>query len=191
MIEAFKFWDEQLFLWLNGYHWEWLDPIAFQLTKTVTWIPLFAFLVYKIYQKNPKNSWWVFVGVALTILLADQATSAWMKPFFERLRPCHDTRWDAVIFNYKHCGGLYGFASSHAANTFGIALFLNLKLKGKLHSLGWLFLYAGVVSYTRIYLGVHYPLDVLIGALVGCLAAWISWLMIIFAKKQILGKSLT
>ena len=67
------------------------------------------------------ESIWFIVGLVLVIVLADQFTSGFMKPFFERLRPCHDPRWQGIIMNYSGCGGKYGFASSHAANTFGMA----------------------------------------------------------------------
>ena len=190
MIEQIKKWDEDLFLWLNSFHTDWLDPVMYQATETITWIPLYAFLIYKIYKANPSNSWWVFGGVALTILISDQFTSGFMKPFFERLRPCHDDRWTDVIHNYGRCGGLYGFASSHAANTFGLAVFLNKKLGKSIKGLGWLFLYAILVSYTRIYLGVHYPVDILIGASIGTAAAFISWFLIVFVKREFLKKFL-
>lgn len=190
MIENIKLWDEELFLWLNSFHADWLDPIIFQATETISWIPLYAFLIYKIYKIDPKNSWWVFGGVAMTILISDQVTSGVMKPFFERLRPCHDERWDGVIHNYGRCGGLYGFVSSHAANTFGLAVFLNRKLKGKIKGLRWLYLYAAFVSYTRVYLGVHYPVDILLGAAVGTAAAWLSWFLIVIVKREILKKVL-
>ncbi|MCE7057076.1 phosphatase PAP2 family protein [Algoriphagus sp. AGSA1] len=186
MIERLKTWDEELFLWLNANHYNWMDPVMFQLSETITWFPLYAIIIYFIYKNDPKNSWWVFGGIALTILIADQVTSGLMKPYFERLRPCHDERWTDQVFNYRRCGGLYGFASSHAANTFGFAVFLNLKMKGKLRFLPWLFFWATVVSYSRIYLGVHYPLDILVGALIGALAGLISWLIIVFLKREIL-----
>ena len=186
MIEQLKTWDENLFLWLNSFHTDGLDVIAYQLSQTFIWIPFYALLVFFIYKAEPRSSWWVFGGVALTILLSDQMTSGVMKPFFERLRPCHDERWDGLIHNYKRCGGLFGFASSHAANTFGLAVFLNLKMKGKLRFLPWLFLWAGVISYTRIYLGVHYPLDIIVGALVGTAAGFLSWFLVVFIKREIL-----
>ncbi|WP_425639559.1 phosphatase PAP2 family protein [Algoriphagus yeomjeoni] len=186
MIEQIKNWDEQLFLKLNSFHVDWLDEIAFQLSQTLVWVPFYAILVYFIYKVEPKNSWWVYGGLALSILIADQFTSGFMKPFFERLRPCHDERWSEMIYNYGRCGGLYGFASSHAANTFGLAVFLNLKMKGKLRFLPWLFLWAAVISYTRIYLGVHYPLDVIVGSLVGLLAGLLSWFIVVFVRREIL-----
>ncbi|MBN7817618.1 phosphatase PAP2 family protein [Algoriphagus pacificus] len=186
MIENLKKWDEELFIFLNSLHADWLDPIMFQISQTITWIPFYAILIYFIYKADPKISWWVFGGAALAILIADQTTSGFMKPFFERLRPCHDERWEGIIHNYERCGGLYGFASSHAANTFAIATFLNLKVGKQIKYLKWLFLWAAFISYTRIYLGVHYPVDVFIGAFIGCLAGCVSWFLIVFIKREIL-----
>lgn len=185
MIEVLKKLDEDLFLFLNSLHADWLDPIMFQMTETITWVPLYAFLLYKIYKVDPKNSWWVIGGVMLTILISDQFTSGFLKPLMERLRPCHDPRWEGLMHNYGRCGGLYGFVSSHAANTFGLATFLNLKMKGKVKHFGWLYLYAFLVSYTRIYLGVHYPFDILLGATIGVIVGWISWFFIVFVKREL------
>jgi undecaprenyl-diphosphatase len=190
MIEAIKNWDEAAFLWLNSFHSSALDPIVLQLTQTISWIPLYVLLLYQIYRIDPKNTAWILGGVMLTILLSDQVTSGLMKPYFERLRPCHDPRWDGMLHLYGRCGGLYGFVSSHAANTFGLATFLTLKLGKKQKAIAWLFLYALLVSYTRIYLGVHYPLDVFFGAVVGVLAAVFSWLCVVVLKRKFVRKVL-
>jgi undecaprenyl-diphosphatase len=190
MIESIKDWDEKAFLWLNSFHSDGLDPIVLQLTQTITWIPLYLLLLYLIYRKDPKNTAWVIVGVMLTILLADQVSSGLMKPYFERLRPCHDPQWVGLLHSYGRCGGLYGFVSSHAANTFGMATFLTLILRKKQKGIYWLFLYAVVVSYSRIYLGVHYPLDVFFGALVGVLSAYLSWAVVVLLKRKIIKKVL-
>jgi len=190
MIEMITKWDEAAFLWLNSFHSEALDPIVQQLTQTITWIPLYLLVLYQIYRIDPKNTAWILGGVMLTILLSDQVASGLMKPYFERLRPCHDPRWEGMLHLYRRCGGLYGFVSSHAANTFGLATFLTLKLGKKQKAIAWLFLYALVVSYTRIYLGVHYPLDLFFGAVVGVLAAYFSWFCVVVIKRKIVKKVL-
>jgi undecaprenyl-diphosphatase len=190
MIETINYWDEKAFLWLNSFHLEVLDPVVLQLTQTITWIPLYVLLLYLIYRIDSKNTLWILGGVMLTILLADQVSSGLMKPYFERLRPCHDPRWEGMMHVYGRCGGLYGFVSSHAANTFGLATFLTLKLGKKQKAIAWLFLYALVVSYTRIYLGVHYPLDLFFGALVGVLAAFFFWLCVVVVRRKIVKKVL-
>ena len=185
MIDRLKELDETFFLYLNGIHSSWMDPVMLTLTGRYIWIPLYLFLIYLLIRTYGRESAWYIVGLAVVILFADQFTSGFMKPYFERLRPCHDERWDDVILNYSGCGGLYGFASSHAANTFALACYLNLVAAKKIGGFRWLYLWAAVVSYTRIYLGVHYPLDVLIGALVGMLLAWLIWIIIINLKNQL------
>jgi undecaprenyl-diphosphatase len=186
MIEKLRTIDEDLFLWLNSFHADWLDPIVFQLTQTVTWFPFYAILIYLIYRADSKGIWWVLGGAAITILISDQVTSGLMKPFFERLRPCHEERWDGVIHNYGRCGGLFGFVSSHSANTFAIATFLNLRLRDKMPYLKWMFLWAFVVSYTRIYLGVHYPSDIFLGAVIGIIAGWLTWFLTVIVRRELL-----
>ena len=183
MIEKVKYWDEQLFLYLNSQHMDWLDPIMNMLTEKLFWLPLYAFFLFLIIKHFKKGSIWIVAGVGLAILMADQSTSGFMKPFFERLRPCHDPRFEGMVFNYGGCGGMYGFASSHAANSFALAVYLNLIFFNKLKGFGWMFLWAAVISFTRIYVGVHYPLDVFIGALVGLLSGWLAWFILKKLRK--------
>lgn len=184
MIELIKMWDEALFLFLNQQHASWLDPVMLALTGRYIWIPLYLYLLYLIIRYYPQERIWYILGLLLTIILADQLTSSIMKPFFERLRPCHDPRWDELIRNYAGCGGRYGFASSHAANTFALAAFMQKVGIKRLRKIGWLFAWAGLVSYTRIYLGVHYPMDVFVGALLGILLAWLVWWVTGMARRS-------
>ncbi len=165
--------DEQLFIFLNSLHTEWLDPIMVIITKTQTWIPLYFVLIYFIIKVYKKQSWIPLLGLIITIVATDQITSSIMKPFFARLRPSHEPSLASIIHLVNNeQGGLYGFASSHAANTFGVAMFVWLTLRPR-YSWSWLlFVWAALMSYSRIYLGLHYPLDILAGALVGVCCAW-------------------
>jgi undecaprenyl-diphosphatase len=183
VIEKVKYWDEQLFLYLNSQHMDWLDPLMNMLTEKLFWLPLYAFFLFLIIKHFKKGSIWIVAGVGLAILMADQSTSGFMKPFFERLRPCHDPRFEGMVFNYGGCGGMYGFASSHAANSFALAIYLNLIFFKKLKGFGWMFLWAAVISFTRIYVGVHYPLDVIIGGLVGLVSGWLAWFVLTKLRK--------
>ena len=187
--------DRKLFEALNGsFHTPWLDQLMMFLSTTTAWIPLYLFLLYLLIRNFRKDTWMILLAVGLTILLADQITSTLMKPFFERLRPSHepDLR-DVVNIVNQYRGGKFGFASSHAANTFGIATLMWLVLKMYRPWIGLLFLWAIGVGYTRIYLGVHYPGDILAGFLVGflsALTAYFLWMLLRdFVDKRIALRS--
>jgi undecaprenyl-diphosphatase len=164
--------DRDLFLLLNDLHSSWLDQPMYLLSNTLTWLPLHALLLFFIIKDYKKQSWVVLVALVILITLSDQIPSSVMKPYFERLRPSRDPGLEGmvhVVNDYR--GGLYGFASSHAANTFGTAAFLFLLMRKRRPAIGFVFLWAAFVSYTRIYLGVHYPGDILAGAIVGIVCA--------------------
>jgi undecaprenyl-diphosphatase len=166
-------WDKELLLWLNSFHTPWLDPVMLTITKTIFWIPLYLFLVYLIFKNFRQEGWLILAGAGLSILLADQITASFMKPFFARLRPSQEPGLQGLVHlvdGYK--GGLYGFASSHAANTFAVAFMIWFVFRKIYSWIGFIFLWAVVMTYTRIYLGVHYPGDILAGMLVGILSAW-------------------
>lgn len=178
MIETLKEWDESLFLWLNAQRLDFLDPVINTLTGRYIWIPLYLLIIYTLFRKLGTVAIWYTAGLALLVFLADQTTSSLMKPYFERLRPCHDPRWTDSINNYSGCGGMYGFASSHASNTFALAMYMWLIGKEKIRIFSWLFLWAGIISYTRVYLGVHYPGDIIVGALVGIAAGSLTYYIV-------------
>jgi undecaprenyl-diphosphatase len=168
MLQQVMKWDRELFLWLNSFHTPWLDPIMYALTKPVVWIPLYVLLAYFIFRHYKNDGWFVLLGVAVTILLADRITSGLMKPYFARLRPSHEPLLENLVHIVKgYRGGLFGFASGHAANTVGVAVVLWLVLREHYRWAPFVFLWATIMVYTRIYLGVHYPGDIIVGAIVG------------------------
>ena len=189
MLEKLKELDEQLFLFLNQFHSAWLDPVVFLITRTEFWIPLYVFLIYLIFRNYKKEGWLVLLGVIITIVLADQITSSLMKPFFLRLRPSHEPSLVGLIhIVQEYRGGMYGFASSHAGNTTGVAFFIFLLFKNKYRWIWMISIWAFVMSYTRIYLGVHYPGDILVGMLVGLGSGYAGyrlylWLLVRANKK--------
>ena len=184
--------DKKLLLVLNGLHHPWVDPAMYYLTKTFFWLPLYAFLIFLIFKNYGQRGWYVMLGAAVTIVLADQITSTLMKPFFARPRPSHEPTLEGLVHivrNYR--GGLYGFASSHAANTFGTALFVWLTLRPFYRWIAWIFLWAALMTYTRIYLGVHYPGDILVGGVVGLASGWAGFRCSTWFQNRIKKSSTT
>lgn len=175
LIEA----DKELLLTINHWHQPWLDPIMIFLTKTWAWLPLYALLIYLVITIYKKQSWLPLTGAMLTVIMADRLTSGLMKPFFARLRPSHDPDLAGMLHlvdGYK--GSQFGFVSGHAANSFAVALFVWLILKNHYPQTAWLFAWAAFMSYTRLYLGVHYPGDILAGALTGLCCAGVVYLLL-------------
>lgn len=177
--------DRELFLFFNGLHNGWLDPMMMMITQTQFWAPLYLFLIYLIFKNYQSEGWFVLAGVLVTILLADQITSSLMKPFFARLRPSHEPSLSGLVHLVDgYAGGKYGFASSHAANTFGTA-WLVWKVLGHRYRWMWLmFVWCTLMTYTRLYLGVHYPGDLLVGALVGIGSGVIGWKVFLTLSKK-------
>ena len=161
--------DKKVFLYLNGMHSPEWDKIMYWISGDKSWIPLYVFLlIIIIYRERPYRFIFIILFVAIAVILCDQI-SVLIKNMVERPRPTHNPE----IANMVHIvnnqrGGTYGFVSSHAANVFGAATFLSNQLKHRKWSL-FLFVWAAVVSYSRIYLGVHYPLDIICGAVLGAL----------------------
>lgn len=176
MLDTLIEWDKKLLIWLNSHHTDWLDPVMLLITKTAFWIPLYGFLIYLVFRSYKKEGWFILIGAALTVLLCDQITSSFMKPFFERLRPSHDPTLQGLLHHVNdYRGGRYGFSSGHAANTLGVALFVWLVLRNYYKWIGLVFIWAVTMTYTRIYLGVHFPGDILVGGSIGLLCGWLSY----------------
>lgn len=171
--------DRELFLKMNhSFRSPFMDQLMIFLSETYAWIPLHLLLLYLLIKTYRHQVWIWLVAIALTIVLADQMSSAVMKPFFERLRPSHEPSLAGqvhIVNGYR--GGKFGFASSHAANTFAIAVLMWFTLKAYRPVIGLLFLWSVLVSCTRIYLGVHYPGDILAGFAVGFIAAVMAYLV--------------
>ena len=169
--------DTQLFLWLNGLHADWLDTVMVAITAMWPWIPIYILLLFMVFKQYGKRGWWILLAVGLVILCSDQLSAHVCKPLFHRLRPCYNPDLEGLVHLPKGlAGGKYGFVSSHAANTFAVATFLTAVLRKSYRHVGWwLFGWALVSSYSRIYIGVPYPGDILAGAALGILIGLIFW----------------
>ncbi len=167
--------DTDLFLWLNGHHSPFWDQIMWFVSGKIEWVPFYLVLLGYIINRYKWQSISIVVAVILTITLADQLAVKAFKEVFERLRPSHNNEIQHLIHivnSYR--GGAYGFVSNHAANSFALAVFMSLLIRKRLFVIIMLF-WASLVSYSRIYLGVHYPGDILGGALLGSLIGWLVY----------------
>ncbi len=179
IIEQLSHFDKELLLCLNSYHTPLWDNFFWIVTQTITWVPLYLTLFYIFIKNHSLRGIWFVIFIGLLILLCDQISSGFFKPFFERYRPSHDPFIrDAVHILHNKRGGLYGFVSSHATNTFGLAVFLSLIFRNRWFNIV-IFSWAAIFSYSRIYLGLHYPGDIIGGALLGMLLGWIVYLLFV------------
>ncbi|MEG1573789.1 MAG: phosphatase PAP2 family protein [Bacteroidales bacterium] len=163
LIEA----DRSLLLFFNSFHTTYLDQVFWIITGKIIWIPLILSFVWLFFRKGLKEATLVILMLALTVILCDQLSSTICKPLFCRLRPSQDpyfSQFVNIVCGYR--GGRYGFISGHAANSFGIALFSILLFKNKFFTFS-VILWALLSCYSRMYLGVHYPGDILFGAIAG------------------------
>ena len=170
MIEFLLNLDRDLLLLINGWNAPWLDSFMVTLTNGLKWSPLFLIVIGMMIYKFRWQSIVMLVFIALVIFLTDRISAGLIKPWIGRLRPSHEPGLEGLLHlvnGYK--GGLYSFVSSHAANAFGVATFLWLVLRKHIKWIWVMFIWAAIFSYTRIYLGVHYPFDILGGGVLGAI----------------------
>jgi undecaprenyl-diphosphatase len=161
--------DRSLFLFLNSFHLTFLNPIMVILSGQAIWIPFIGFFLWQAKQKFNQRNFWLFVLFLICALVASDASSSYIfKNIFDRLRPCREVDLKPLIYSFgQKCGGKYSFVSSHASNSLVLIAYsvraLNINVR-------WMIpfgLMVALVSFSRIYLGVHYPGDVLGGWVVG------------------------
>ena len=186
MLEQLLQYDKDLFLFLNGMGTPGWDGFWMFMTKTRNSFPLYALLLYLPYKNfGWKKTGIILVAVALMITCTDQLSN-FFKYGIGRLRPCYDPEiGEAMRLVKGYCGGKFGYFSAHAANSFAPAIFFTVLFHGKVKYLGIvLLIWAGIVAYSRIYIGVHFPLDVFTGALIGVLFGWLFAKLAIFAFQK-------
>ena len=153
------------------------DSLMLFASHKLSWIPLYILLIYLMIKEKGKESIWILVSIALVIACCDMGSVHLFKNTFQRLRPCHF--FDEVRLVSEGCGGQFGFISSHASNVFGLAVVVG-KLMNKKFLFVALFIWAAGIAYSRVYLGVHYPLDILGGMLWG---TFVALIIVSFYKK--------
>lgn len=172
MVENLIRIDQQWLLAINGWYSDWADTLMWIISRSTTWIPLYILLIGILIYRYRYYRWWVIVSVLLlfgvAVGLSDFISSGIIKPWVCRLRPTHEPAIaDIIHLVHDYRGGMYGFVSSHAANTMAVATLFTLlyRPQGGLSAL--LYLWVAANCYSRMYLGVHYPGDIIGGLLVG------------------------
>ncbi len=167
--------DSQLLLLFNYFHNEFWDVVLWLTSSIQIWIPLYLMMIYTIVRGQKLQSWITILALIVLVVLCDRISTDVFKYGFERLRPTHDPELKDFIKTVKdYTGGKFGFVSSHAANTMGLAVFTSLLFRNKAFSV-FIILWSVAVGYSRVYLGVHYPGDVLGGFILGALLAFIVY----------------
>ncbi len=163
--------DKQAMIFLNNLGSSTFDPFWILVSEKWFWIPLYIIFLYFLYKNFYKKSlFYILLFVALGITASDQITNIF-KFGFERLRPCHDPSLEGLLREVK-CGGKFGFYSAHSSNSFFVATYLTILLGKKIKQLPYfLFVWAAIVAYSRVYLGMHFPGDLIVGAIMGILLA--------------------
>ena len=163
--------DKQAMIFLNNLGSSTFDPFWILVSEKWFWIPHYVIFLYFLYKNfNKKSLFYILLFVALGITASDQIANIF-KFGFERLRPCHDPSLEGLLREVK-CGGKFGFYSAHSSNSFFVATYLTMLLGKKIKQLPYfLFVWAAIVAYSRVYLGMHFPGDISIGAIMGILLA--------------------
>ncbi len=161
--------DSQLLQLINYFHTDFWDNSFWIISSTLIWIPLYAILLYAIIKSQKSQSWITVLSLIVLVVLCDQISTEVFKHGFERFRPTHDPLLkDFIKTVHGYRGGKYGFVSSHATNTMGLAVFTSLLFRNKGYST-FIYIWAIIIAYSRVYLGVHYPGDVVGGMILGAL----------------------
>ncbi|MCO6461479.1 MAG: phosphatase PAP2 family protein [Saprospiraceae bacterium] len=180
MIDSLVNWDTEAILWIHrNLHSALGNVIIPWLRKPTFWIPLYLVIIYVFIRKWRRRAWIVICYLLACVGISDLVSVHLFKNIFMRLRPCH-TLMDKPDFELLvNCGGQYGFVSSHAVNHMAMAVFLYILFKFNKMKLNFLWiLWALVIGFAQIYVGVHYPLDVICGFVVGGLIGWMCTLIL-------------
>ena len=176
--------DTDVLLAVNGLHDAFQDALWWMVSAKWSSLLIFLALIWVLLHQNRRHTLLALAMLVLAFLLADQVSSGLIKQLVERLRPTHNPALgDAVHIVNGYRGGMYGFVSSHAANSFAAATFIALLLRNRAVTIG-MTVWALLQCYSRVYLGVHYPGDILGGMAVGMLSGWLVWLLMGWIQRR-------
>lgn len=183
MIETIEAFDVRLFVFLNSLGSPAYDGFWLFVTKQLNWTPLFILILYLIYRKiGLKQSLILLLFVAVLITCTDQTTNLF-KNTFQRLRPCNNTEINSFI-RIVQSRNSFSFFSGHAANSMAVVTFIYLLFRNKIKYIGFLFIWPLVFAYSRIYLGLHYPLDIFTGYLFGSLFGFLTYKIFLLMQNK-------
>jgi len=178
--------DQQLLLYLNSLNSPFWDQVMYAISGKFIWIPLYLAILIYLGITFKRKFLVILLFIILGITLADQISVNLFKNVFQRLRPCHEPALEGLVHLVKgECGGLYGFVSSHATNSYYVALFSLMFVRRRWFTITMV-LWATVVGYSRIYLGVHYPGDVICGSMLGAFIGWGIYQLYVLTDNKIL-----
>jgi undecaprenyl-diphosphatase len=182
--------DNKILLWVNAHNNPFWDEIMLAFSERFFWVPFYTMLVLLIIYKFRKRSILILITITLMIIATDQFSSHLLKPLVGRLRPCYDESLMHLLHMIKDCGGRYGFISSHASNSFGAAMILWMLFRKQFKYFWLMFVWAAVVSYSRIYLGVHFPSDIIGGMFCGLIFGYLFFQLYSSAEKKVFNKNI-
>lgn len=191
-MDALIEFDRWLLFLINGIHSPFLDEVFYLISNKLIWIPLYVFFGYLLIKHYGRKSGIVLIlGTIMTVGSVDLICAKVIKPQVGRYRPSHNTEINSNLHFYtnseghEYRGGKYGFVSNHSANSFALATFLFIFLRRKIKRFTlYIFLWASIVAISRIYLGVHYPTDIVGGVLIGMsIASLFAILALVFVLK--------
>lgn len=179
MIKYFSQLDHELFEWIQMHlRYSFLDPIFLAARDKLFWIPLYIILISWVGFKFGRQAWKLFLLILITIIVTDQMNSTLLKKLVRRERPCNEVYFKDQFVPVLPCSGGYSFPSSHATNHMGIAIMIILTCGRYLGPFKWLFLvWALLIGFSQIYVGVHFPIDIAVGFLEGALLAYTIYSM--------------
>lgn len=187
MIDFLSTIDTQLLLWINSFNTPALDQFMWLLSHKLVWVPMYLITIALVFNRfGLKRGLMIIIGVALAVTLADQTCATIIRPLVQRMRPANP---DNPISTLVHIvngyrGGRYGFPSCHAANTFAVATYLSYVFRRRTLVVWSLFLWAAFNCYSRMYLGVHYPGDIIVGAMIGSIMGYVSYRIILRLSRM-------